>query len=116
MLAGRPFLGTIGVTPCQEGMAMQVATVSAVSPLSALVTASSTKAGAIPSPHSAGPNLSQAAAPVYAALQSAWALETSSVPAFILPPAGASVLRLFEAVAAIAAERVYPAPIFSFAA
>jgi hypothetical protein len=107
----------IGVTSCQEGMAMQVATVPAVSPISALVTASSTKAAtAILSLPSAGPNLSQAAAPVYAALQSAWALETSSAPAFILPPQGAGALRLFEAVAAIATERIYPAPVFSFAA
>jgi len=60
-------------------------------------------------------NLSEAARPVYQALQAAIALPPSATPEFILP-AGGSFLRLFTAVQAVAAERIYPAPIFSFSA
>lgn len=60
-------------------------------------------------------NLSQAAKPVFEALQAAVALPPSSNPAFVLPANG-DFLRLFAAVQAIAAERIYPAPVFSFSA
>lgn len=60
-------------------------------------------------------NLSQVAAPVYEALQSAAALPPSPNPTFI-PPATGNALRLYAAVQALAAERVYPAPVFSFRA
>ncbi|HTV94050.1 MAG TPA: hypothetical protein VMG98_15195 [Verrucomicrobiae bacterium] len=65
----------------------------------------------------AGPlgNLSEAAKPVFEALQAAAALPPSSNPGFVLPANG-DFLRLFSAVTAIAAERIYPAPIFSFSA
>ncbi len=60
-------------------------------------------------------NLSEAAKPVFDALQAAVALPPSSNPGYVLPANG-NFLRLFSAVTAIAAERVYPAPIFSFSA
>ncbi|MGB6984941.1 MAG: hypothetical protein WBD74_03070 [Candidatus Aquilonibacter sp.] len=60
-------------------------------------------------------NLSQAAYPVYEALQAAAALPPSPNPTFI-PPASGNALRLYAAVQALAAERVYPAPVFSFRA
>jgi hypothetical protein len=60
-------------------------------------------------------NLSEAAHPVYQALQSAGAIPPSSDPTFV-PPASGSALRLFAAVQAVAAERIYPAPVFSFSA
>ncbi len=60
-------------------------------------------------------NLSQAAQPVFDALQSAAAFPPSADPTYVLPANG-SFLRLFNAVQAIAAERVYPAPVFSFTA
>lgn len=61
-------------------------------------------------------NLSQAAQPVFEALQSAAALPASANPTYVLPVMGSNYLRLFSAVQAIAAERVYPAPVFSFSA
>lgn len=60
-------------------------------------------------------NLSQAAQPVFAALQSVAAFPPSADPSYVLPPNG-NFLRLFSAVQAIAAERIYPAPVFSFTA
>ena len=60
-------------------------------------------------------NLSQTAYPVYEALQAATTLPPSADPTFVPPPDG-NALRLYAAVAAIAAERVYPAPVFSFTA
>ena len=60
-------------------------------------------------------NLSQAAAPVFEALQSAAEFPPSMDPTYVLP-VGGDYLRLFSAVQAIAAERVYPAPVFSFTA
>ena len=60
-------------------------------------------------------NLSAAAKPVFEALQATAALPPSSNPGFVLPANG-DFLRLFSAVSAIAAERIYPAPIFSFSA
>jgi hypothetical protein len=60
-------------------------------------------------------NLSQAAKPVFEALQSAAAFPPSASPTYILPVNG-NFLRLFSAVQALAAERVYPAPVFSFIA
>ncbi|MGA7569248.1 MAG: hypothetical protein WCC70_04755 [Candidatus Aquilonibacter sp.] len=62
---------------------------------------------------SASQNLSQTAYPTYQALQSVTAIPPSSDPTFVPPPNG-NALRLYAAVQAIAAERVYPAPIFSF--
>ncbi len=63
----------------------------------------------------ASQNLSQAAFPTYQALQSAAVVPPSTDPTFV-PPANGNALRLYSAVQAIAAERVYPAPIFSFSA
>jgi hypothetical protein len=60
-------------------------------------------------------NLSQAAKPVFEALQAAAAFPPSANPTYVLPANG-NFLRLFSAVQAIAAERVYPAPVFSFTA
>ncbi len=60
-------------------------------------------------------NLSQAAYPVYQSLQAAATIPPSSDPMFV-PPANGNALRLYSAVQAIAAERVYPAPVFSFSA
>lgn len=60
-------------------------------------------------------NLSEAAKPVYEALQSAAALPPTTNPGYVLP-ANENILRLFSAVQAIAAERIYPAPVFSFSA
>jgi hypothetical protein len=60
-------------------------------------------------------NLSQAAKPVFEALQSAAAFPPSADPTYVLPVNG-NFLRLFSAVQALAAERVYPAPVFSFTA
>lgn len=60
-------------------------------------------------------NLTQAASPVYEALQAAATLPPSPNPTFI-PPATGNALRLYAAVQALAAERVYPAPVFSFRA
>jgi hypothetical protein len=60
-------------------------------------------------------NLSEAAKPAFEALQASVALPPSSSPGFVLPANG-NFLRLFSAVTAIAAERVYPAPVFSFSA
>jgi len=48
-------------------------------------------------------------------LQSAGVIPPSSDPTFV-PPASGSALRLFAAVQAVAAERIYPAPVFSFSA
>jgi hypothetical protein len=99
---------------------MTVAAISATSPqrqLDLFSTASST-AGSNPYAlleDQDGINLTQLAAPVYQALQSTAAFPASSDPAFVVP-LGTGVLRLYEAVQAIAAERVYPAPVFSFAA
>jgi hypothetical protein len=61
-------------------------------------------------------NLSQAAKPVFEALQSAAAFPPSAVPSYVLPVNGSNFLRLFTAVQEIAAERIYPAPVFSFQA
>jgi hypothetical protein len=63
----------------------------------------------------ASSNLSEAARPAFQALQSSASVPPSSNPGFVLPANG-DFLRLFSAVSAIAAERVYPAPIFSFSA
>lgn len=60
-------------------------------------------------------NLSQVAHPVYEALQAAATLPPSPNPTFI-PPANGNALRLYAAVQALAAERIYPAPVFSFRA
>jgi hypothetical protein len=60
-------------------------------------------------------NLSQVSKPVYEALQSASAFPPSANPTYVLPP-NSNFLRLFSAVQAIAAERIYPAPVFSFRA
>ncbi len=60
-------------------------------------------------------NLSQVSKPVYEALQSAAAFPPSANPSYVLPP-NSNFLRLFSAVQAIAAERIYPAPVFSFRA
>lgn len=60
-------------------------------------------------------NLSEAARPVYEALQAAAAFPPSTNPAYMLPSNG-NFLRLFSAVQAVAVERIYPAPIFSFTA
>jgi hypothetical protein len=60
-------------------------------------------------------NLSEAAKPAFEALQASVALPPSSSPGFVLPANG-DFLRLFSAVSAIAAERIYPAPVFSFSA
>jgi len=68
-----------------------------------------------PAPPAVPGNLSQAAQPVYDALQSAPALPPSATPLFI-PPVNGNVLRLYAAVQALAAERIYPAPVFSFRA
>ena len=67
-----------------------------------------------PAPAAQG-NLSQAAGPVYEALQAASTLPPAPNPTFI-PPASGNALRLYAAVQALAAERVYPAPVFSFRA
>jgi hypothetical protein len=61
-------------------------------------------------------NLSEAAKPVFEALQSAAAFPPSATPTYVLPTDGSDFLRLFTAVQAIAAERIYPAPVFSFQA
>jgi hypothetical protein len=63
----------------------------------------------------ASQNLSQTAYPTYQALQSVAGIPPSSDPTFV-PPASGNALRLYSAVQAIAAQRVYPAPIFSFSA
>ena len=68
-----------------------------------------------PSTLKAPGNLSAAAAPVYQALQAASSLPPSVSPSFILPANG-NALRLYAAVQAIATERIYPAPVFSFRA
>jgi hypothetical protein len=68
-----------------------------------------------PSTWASHANLSQAAQPVFEALQSAAAFPPSATPSYVLPP-NSNILRLFSAVQAIAAERVYPAPVFSFTA
>ncbi|HEX8806219.1 MAG TPA: hypothetical protein VF741_04680 [Candidatus Aquilonibacter sp.] len=60
-------------------------------------------------------NLSEAAKPVFEALQSAAAFPPSTNATYVLPING-NFLRLFSAVQAVAAERVYPAPVFSFTA
>jgi hypothetical protein len=60
-------------------------------------------------------NLSDAAYPTYQALQSTGAIPPSTDPTFV-PPPGGNALRLYSAVQAIAAERIYPAPVFSFSA
>jgi hypothetical protein len=60
-------------------------------------------------------NLSEVSEPVYQALQSAAAFPPSANPGYVLPSNG-NFLRLFNAVQAIAAERIYPAPVFSFRA
>jgi hypothetical protein len=67
--------------------------------------------------HFANPvgNLSEAAKPVFEALQSAAAFPPSAIPTYVLPTNG-NFLRLFSQVQAIAAERIYPAPVFSFSA
>jgi hypothetical protein len=93
---------------------MNVAALSPVDPPAGAATIASFRAATRAGLESE-PNLSLAAAPVYQALQSAWAAADAHVPLFVLPPDGGSVLRLYEAVQAIAAERVYPAPVFSFA-
>jgi hypothetical protein len=93
---------------------MNVGAVSTLTTQSSPVSLSPRKTPVLPNPDSSPSDLSQAARPVYEALQSAWTVPASKAPAFVLPPSG-GVLRLFEAVQAIAAERVYPAPIFSFA-
>ncbi|MGC2128513.1 MAG: hypothetical protein WA629_00330 [Candidatus Aquilonibacter sp.] len=64
---------------------------------------------------SASQNLSQAAYATYQVLQSVAGIPPSSDPTFVPPPNG-NALRLYSAVQAIAAERVYPAPVFSFSA
>ncbi len=61
-------------------------------------------------------NLSEAAKPIFEALQSAAAFPPSANPTYVLPVNGSNFLRLFTAVQALAAERVYPAPVFSFRA
>jgi hypothetical protein len=98
---------------------MTVAAISASSPLRQLDlfnAASGTGSNPYTQPGDwGGSNLTQLAAPVYQALQSTAAFPASSDPAFVVP-LGLGVLRLYEAVQAIAAERVYPAPVFSFAA
>ncbi len=99
---------------------MTVAAISASSPLRQLdlfATASSTAGleASLRLGDRTGDNLSQLAAPVYQALQSTAAFPPSSDPTFVVP-LGTGVLRLYEAVQAIAAERLYPAPVFSFAA
>jgi len=63
-----------------------------------------------------GLNLSEAAKPVYQALQSAAAFPPSANPSYVLPVQTGNFLRLFSTVQAIAAERLYPAPVFSFLA
>ena len=69
----------------------------------------------VPAAPAAQGNLSQAAGPVYEALQAASTLPPAPNPTFI-PPASGNALRLYAAVQALAAERVYPAPVFSFRA
>jgi len=61
-------------------------------------------------------NLTEASKPVYQALQSAAAYPPSTYPSYVLPTNTSSFLRLFSTVQAIAAERIYPAPVFSFLA
>ncbi len=94
------------VVPAAETITLPAA--HAVSPVAQL-------ARATPETPVAKGNLSQVAAPVYEALQSAAALPPSPNPTFI-PPATGNALRLYAAVQALAAERVYPAPVFSFRA
>jgi len=60
-------------------------------------------------------NLSAAAKPVYEALQAAGSLPPAADPTFVLPANG-DFFRLFSAIQAAQAERIYPAPIFSFSA
>jgi len=60
-------------------------------------------------------NLSEAAKPTFQALQAAATLPPAANPAFVLPANG-NFLRLFAALQAAAAERIYPAPVFSFTA
>jgi hypothetical protein len=63
----------------------------------------------------ASSNLSEAAKPVYQALVAAATIPPSTDPTFV-PPSSGNALRLYSAVQAIAAERIYPAPVFSFSA
>jgi hypothetical protein len=86
-------------------------TVAPSPPPSRVVPATVTAAALPP----ASSNLSEAAKPVFQALQATASVPPSSDPGFVLPANG-DFLRLFSAVSAIAAERVYPAPIFSFSA
>jgi hypothetical protein len=84
----------------------------AISPQPSRVVPATPTATALPA---ASSNLSEAAKPVYQALQAATTIPPSADPTFV-PPSGGNALRLYAAVQAIAAERVYPAPVFSFSA
>jgi hypothetical protein len=61
-------------------------------------------------------NLTAAAAATYRVLGGGAAYPPSSTPSFVLPANGLGYLQLYQTLLAIAVERVYPAPIFSFEA
>lgn len=76
----------------------------------------SRQAGTSLAPVSQPANLSNEAASTFQVLQGGAASPASGSPAFVLPADAAGFLRLYQALQAIAIERVYPAPIFSFQA
>lgn len=59
-------------------------------------------------------NLTQQAAKVFSVLRAGTTY--TSTPAYVLPANGVGLSRLFSTLQAIAVERVYPAPLFSFQA
>jgi hypothetical protein len=61
-------------------------------------------------------NLTQQAASVFQVLRAGTTYPASSNPSYVLPVDGFGLSRLFSTLQAIAVERVYPAPIFSFQA
>jgi hypothetical protein len=67
-------------------------------------------------PAYASTNLSQQAAGTYHVLSGGAAFPASNTPTFVLPANARGLIQLYNAIQAIAVERVYPAPIFSFSA
>jgi hypothetical protein len=71
----------------------------------------------VAAPQPASPaSLSAQAAPTFAVLQAGAGLPPSANPAYVLPASAQGFLRLFAALQAVAVERIYPAPVFSFQA
>ena len=59
-------------------------------------------------------NLSQQAAGTYHVLSGGAAFPASNTPTFVLPANARGLIQLYNAIQAVAVERIYPAPIFSF--